>query len=274
MTLAAIGSGRRFSERDLVLAEEVARRTAVAIDNAQLYARAQRATRARENTLAIVSHDLRNPLSSVLMALTLLLRIPERRKPPVLVAELERIVRGANRMNRLIQDLLDTASIDAGHLSVEPSALDVTIEVFEALEAVRPLADGKSLRLDSDLPKDLPLVFGDGPRLQQVFGNLLGNATKFTPTGGTITIGATRSGDVVTFSVADTGPGIAAAELPRLFDRFWQAPRTARLGTGLGLFIAQGIVEAHGGKLWVESELGVGSTFFFTLPACHEPIAA
>jgi len=170
-------------------------------------------------------------------------------------------------MNRLIEDLLDTASIEAGKLSVDRRRLAVAPIALEILEAMQSLAASKSLELRSELPPDLPEVSADPSRLQQVFTNLLGNAIKFTPEGGTITVRAQQEGGDILCSVTDTGPGIPEDELPYLFDRFWQARRTARKGSGLGLSIVKGIVAAHGGRTWAESRVGAGSTFFFTLPA-------
>jgi signal transduction histidine kinase len=172
-------------------------------------------------------------------------------------------------MNRIIQDLLDTASIEAGKLSLERRPLDVTTFVENMIDTMRPLTATTSLHLKSELPHNLPAIFADSGRLQQVFANLLSNAIKFTPAGGTITVRAVAAEDVVQFSVADTGSGIPQEDIPHLFDRFWQAPRTARHGTGLGLSIVRGIVLTHGGRLWVDSQVGAGSTFSFTLPAAR-----
>lgn len=267
LTFVVGDSGRRYSADDLNLAEEVARRVAAGLDNARLYEQAQRAIRAREEMLAIVSHDLKNPLSTILMSTALMGTASgdgDRRKSR---KEIDRIRRAAERMNRLIQDLLDTASIDAGKLSVERRRLSVVPLVHETIEALQPLAASKSLHLHSDLPSDLPEISGDSGRLQQVFTNLVGNAIKFTPAGGTITVRAEAADGDIQFSVTDTGSGIPEESRPHLFERFWQARRTARQGTGLGLSIARGIVVAHGGRIWVESHVGEGSTFFFTLPA-------
>ncbi|MGA9526155.1 MAG: ATP-binding protein, partial [Myxococcaceae bacterium] len=167
---------------------------------------------------------------------------------------------------QMLADLLETASIEGGSLSVEPKRLELGLLVVEALEALQPLAASKSQHLESDLPAALPAVLADSSRIHQVLANLLGNAIKFTPEGGAIAVRATSSGGLVTISITDTGPGIAEDELPHIFDRFWQARRTAKLGSGLGLFIVKGIVEAHGGTIWVESKVGAGSTFHFTLP--------
>ena len=172
-------------------------------------------------------------------------------------------------MNRLLEDLLDTASIEGGRLSVEKEAIDMGPLVAEALEALSPVAASKSLNLTNELPAELPAVLADTPRIQQVLANLLGNAIKFTPQAGTIIVRAEPSDGVVTFSVTDTGPGIPEENVPHLFERLWQAKHTASLGTGLGLFIVKGIVESHEGTVWVESRVGHGSTFFFTLPVAR-----
>src|SRR6266851_1911414 len=170
--------------------------------------------------------------------------------------------RSSNGPWTLIEDLLDLASIEAGRLTVERKRHPVTPLVQEALELVEPMAAQKKLRLERELPSE-PLDFDcDRERVLQVFGNLIGNAIKFTPEGGTIKVRAEMRGDETLFSVADTGPGIRPDELPHVFDRYWQAKKTARLGTGLGLSIAEGLVEAHGGHIWVESTPGRGSTFF------------
>jgi signal transduction histidine kinase len=240
---------------------------ATGIDNAWLYEQAQRATRARDDLMAIVSHDLQNPLSAILIGIASISQDSSGGDPTRFRKRLERMERGAQRMSRLIQDLLDTASIESGRLSVAATPLEVAPQIVEALEVMQPSARSKSLRLEGELPAELPAVCADSARFQQVFVNLLSNAIKFTPAGGTISVGAEASEGAVTFSVRDTGPGIPEEDVSRLFDRFWQARHTARLGTGLGLFIVKGIVETHGGRIWVESKLGVGSTFFFTLPA-------
>jgi len=204
------------------------RRVAAGLDNAWLYEQAQRAIRAREELLAIVSHDLKNPLAVILMSTALMDTPPgvdERRRSR---RQIETIKRSAARMNRLIQDLLDTARIEAGKLSVERRRVEVAPLVRETIEAMQSLAASKSLQLTSHLPHDLPEVSGDASRLQQVFANLVGNAIKFTPDGGSITIRAKVAGDEILFSITDTGSGIPKNELPYLFDRFWQARRTAR----------------------------------------------
>ena len=264
------GSGRRYSAAELGFAEELARRAAVAIDNARLYEQAQRAIRARENLLAVVSHDLRNHLGVIVTSLAILTITLQAKNVNKSRDQLARAQRLADRMRRLVDDLLDTSSIEAGRFAIEPQRHTVASLVSEALDAVHPLAASKSLCLKCELPPGLPAVFADAARLQQVFANLLGNAVKFTPEGGTIAVRAEPANDMVTLSVTDTGSGIGEHELPYVFDRFWKTERTARLGTGLGLFLAKSIVEAHGGTIGVASHVGHGSTFFFTLPVAQE----
>jgi PAS domain S-box-containing protein len=250
---------------DLRLAEAVADRAAIAIENGRLYRASVHATQLRDQVLGVVAHDLRNPLSTIQMQASLLKRHgpePERRS----LKPAEVIQRAANRMNRLIQDLLDVALMEAGQLTIERSRLSASWLIVEAVDMQRPLASSSSLELRVEVDPDVPAVWGDRDRLLQVFENLIGNAIKFTKAGGRITAGATSRDDEVVFWVADTGCGIESENLPRVFDRFWQATRAGRQGAGLGLPITKGIVGAHGGRIWVESTAGSGSTFFFTIP--------
>ncbi|HXM39017.1 MAG TPA: GAF domain-containing sensor histidine kinase [Gemmatimonadales bacterium] len=259
---------RRFSKADLPLLEDVAQRTALGADNARLYQQARQASRARDDTLAVVSHDLRNGLNTVLTAVGLLRRsLPPDSDGQRDRRHVEAIRRSADRMNRLIGDLLDVASIEAGRLFVEPHEEAVRPLIHEALEAGRPQALEKSLRLEERLPQHSPDVVCDRERVLQVLGNLIGNAIKFTPEGGSVTVSADPVGDEVMFAVRDSGVGVPAKQLPHVFDRFWQATPKARLGSGLGLTIAKGVVEALGGRIWAESRAGEGTTFFFTLPS-------
>jgi signal transduction histidine kinase len=177
-------------------------------------------------------------------------------------------------MYRLIQDLLNVAAIDAGQLAVTRTALRADVIMTDALELLRPLAAAKRITLESDLSPALPSVAADRERLLQVFSNLGGNAIKFTPENGRIEIRATARDTTVEFSVRDNGQGIPSEDLPHIFDRFWQARKTARAGVGLGLAIAKGIVESHGGSIRVESEIGQGSCFAFTLPVATGPAHA
>ena len=246
-------------------AEEAQRRTAaLAEENARLFHEAQHATRARDEMLGVVAHDLRNPLNTIVMgASTMLEMLPE--QPPLIRNHAQIVRRAADRMNRLIQDLLDVRRIESGRLSVDPRPVTVALLVDETLEMLRPHAAAASLELVTDLAPELPRVRADSGRILQVFSNLVGNAIKFTPAGGRITISAMRLEDEVRFEIADTGPGIPAEQLPHVFGQFWQGLRGDRRGIGLGLAIAKGIVEAHHGKIWVESQVGEGSRFYFTL---------
>jgi PAS domain S-box-containing protein len=256
---------RVFGQNDLRLAEALADRAAMAIENARLYRASVRATQLRDQVLGVVVHDLRGPLSNILMQVWALKRQgsePERRS----LKPVEVIQRAATRMNRLIQDLLDVALMEAGQLTIERSRLSAGGLIVEAVDMQRPLASSSSLALQVEVGPDVPEVWGDWDRLLQVFENLIGNAIKFTSAGGRITAGAAPRDDEVVFWVADTGAGIASENLPRIFDRFWQASKAGRRGAGLGLSITKAIVEAHGGRLWVESTEGSGSTFFFTIP--------
>jgi PAS domain S-box-containing protein len=261
MVLVSCAPDRAYSTDDVRFAEQIAQRAAHAIDNAQLYATAQRATRAREVVLGVVAHDLRNPLGAILMQAALLRSSgadPRKRA--------ESIERAGKRMNRIIQDLLDVTCMEEGRLSIEPASVAARQILSESLEAQASLAASASLDLEVEADPDLPEVWADRHRLLQIFDNLIGNAMKFTGAGGIIRVGAAaRAGDVL-FWVADTGAGIAAENVPHVFDRFWQARSGERHGVGLGLPIVKGLVEAHGGRIWVESTPGHGTTMFFTIP--------
>jgi PAS domain S-box-containing protein len=272
LTLYMSESGRRYGPDDLALAEELARRAALAVDNARLYHATEHATRARDEMLGVVAHDLRNPLNTIVMGANLLAElIPETQAALRRQAELMR--RGADSMNRLIQDLLEVRRIETGRLAVEPRPESPYVLVCEALETLRPLATAGSLKLKAAVRRDAPKVLADPPRIQQVLSNLVGNAIKFTPPGGRVVLRAERlAEEEVRFAVGDTGPGIPPEELPHVFGQYWQARRNDRRGIGLGLAIAKGIVEAHGGRIWVKSHVGTGSNFYFTLPAATSPV--
>ena len=225
--------------------------------------------RAREEALAIVAHDLRNPLHAIAVGVsTLLPRISE----PTLRRPVERIQRSALRMERLLQDLLDIHAIEGGHFTVSRGEVAPTAVILTALESQQSLAGQTSVIINTDVAPELPPIDADEERVLQVLENLVGNALKFTPPGGVVTVGARRASESgwVLFSVRDNGPGISAEHLPRVFDRFWQAQASDRRGSGLGLAICKAIVEAHGGRIWVESQPGKGAGFFFTLPTASE----
>jgi signal transduction histidine kinase len=265
-------SGRRYTDRDVAIANEVGRRAALAVDHALLYQAAERAGRARAEMVAVVSHDLKNPLATIQMAVSFLLEdlVPDDAVHQLQRDQLHAIHRSAERMYRLIHDLLDVAAIEAKQLAVARSPLAVDVLVTDALELLRPLAAAKRIALVAEVSSGLPPVAADRERVLQVFSNLGGNAVKFTPENGRVEIRVTRRDAAMEFAVRDTGPGIASEDLPHLFDRFWQANKTARAGVGLGLAIAKGIIEAHGGDIHVESEPGRGSCFTFTLPVATD----
>jgi signal transduction histidine kinase len=173
-------------------------------------------------------------------------------------------------MDRLIQDLLSVTTIEAGRLSIAPRKLRVEELFQDALEMLESSAREKSITLKVDRAADLPPVRGDAARVLQVFSNLVGNAVKFTPEGGVITLSAARADNRIYCTIADTGPGIPPEDLPRIFGKFWQSKRGDKRGVGLGLAIARGIVEAHGGTINVRSEMGRGSAFSFSLPVWSE----
>ncbi|WP_437654260.1 ATP-binding protein [Sorangium sp. So ce1182] len=265
-----IASGRDdllYGAEDRALAEELGRRAALAIDNARLYESAQRAIRAREELVAVVSHDLKSPLATIVMNTSLLRRkLPSSEEAADLRRPVERIQKSADRMNRLIRDLLDLAKLDGGHIRIQPVPLDVAGLLSDAIELLREEAAEKSLRLEQGVELGVDRALCDRERVLQVIANLVGNAIKFTPAGGEVALRAQPWGREVLLSVRDTGPGIPEDQRARIFERYWQAKETAHKGTGLGLSIAKALVEVHGGRIWVESKVGEGSTFFFTLP--------
>lgn len=224
----------------------------------------------RDELLAIVSHDLKNPLSVIHGSAALLsddLRTADlAAKLPDLEKHVGRIQRASSTMDRLIRDLLDLGRIRAGEFRLDVKKHLVEDLLREALEQAAPLAEQRSVVLRADT-SDAGAVHCDRERVLQVFDNLLGNAIKFSPQGGTVTLTTRCHAHECTFAVSDQGPGIPKERLPFLFNRYWQAPDTAPKGTGLGLAIAKGFVELHGGSILCESEVGAGSTFSFTLPA-------
>ena len=260
-------SGRQYGPADLLLAEELARRAALALDNARLYQDAQRASRQREEVLGVVSHDLRTPLSVVAMHTRALEQLGD--AAPAAVRNAAAGIReSVDWLQRMIQDLLDVASLDAGRLRLERRVRDPLLLLMQAVEMFTPLAEDASIDFHCETPEHLPRVLVDGDRLLQVLANLIGNALKFTPAGGRVTVRAGVDGDQLRLTVEDTGPGIAPEHLAHIFDRFWHERSTARVrGTGLGLAITKGLVEAHGGRIRVASVVGRGTTFDVTFPA-------
>lgn len=263
----ATSERREFSCDELQLLELVADRIGTIIDNATLYEQSLNAIRSRDAVMGIVSHDLRGPLGAIQMSMELLAH-----DDPRVAKAVSTVKRSVALMIRLIGDLTDVGSLEAGHLSIKLSSEDARALLREVVEGARPAASKKSIRLETQLPGLEVVLACDRNRVIQVLTNLLSNAIKFTPSGGSITLRLVQvDTSHARWSIADTGCGIAAADLSHVFERYWQAPATAHHGTGLGLAIAKGIVEAHGGIMSVESRIGRGTTFSFTLPLAREP---
>jgi len=231
---------------------------------------AEGAVRTRDDVLSIVSHDLRNPVSTIVMSASLL------GDPEIDLDEAQRsqqlgvIKRSGERATRLIQDLLDVGRMEGGRFTVRCHRQDPAMLVRECCDAFTSAMESKAQQFRCEVASDLPPIDVDRDRILQVLSNFLGNATKFTPAGGRIAMRAWRVDGEVRFAVEDSGPGIAEEDRQRIFQRFWQAKRTAHLGAGLGLAIAKGIADAHRGRVWVESRLGEGSTFVLAVPAPDE----
>jgi signal transduction histidine kinase len=254
---------------DLKTSEEHQRK--LARDNARLYEAAEKATQARDEVLRVVSHDLRDPLGAVVAyAERLREGFSAGRDTATLAAQADRIERAAETMRRLVNDLVDLESTGTGRLSIVRRVHAVTGLLFDAEVLLEPLASAKSveLRVDTEAVAGAS-VLCDADRILQVLSNLLGNAIRFSPNGARVVLSAERNGEHgnrVRFAVSDTGPGIDPTQMDHLFEPFWAA-KGSRLALGLGLSISRGLVEAHEGRIWAESEVGKGSTFFFTLPA-------
>ena len=224
--------------------------------------------RMKDDFVANVSHELRTPLSSVKGFLDLL-RKGKVKDPAVQQEFLNRAAQDADRLTALVNDLLDVARMEAGRLRLEVEEVDMSVLIAETLQSLESLAGNKGVSMTYTAPKTSVVVEADRRRLQQVLVNLVGNAIKFSEAQRPILVTGEVTNNYVTTEVIDQGPGIPAEALPRLFDRFYQVDISAKRaggGTGLGLYISKQIIEAHGGHIGVESELGKGSTFFFSLP--------
>jgi len=253
---------RPWSPSDLEAADELQRR-AFEVDLERRLASEQRAVHARDEVVAVVSHDLRGPLSTILMQAEVIskMTLDNRVVPP---ANVERMKKSASHMKAMVENLLDLAKIEAQNFVVHPERVHSRSIVEEALSAVVPLAEAKRVSVSAEWV-DAPSVDVEPQQILRVLSNLLGNALKFTPEGGTITVRTERRGDELMITVADTGPGIPADQLPWLFERYWQARPARDVGAGLGLYIAKGIVVAHGGRIWAEFSPN-GARLCFTLP--------
>jgi PAS domain S-box-containing protein len=260
--------GASHTMDEVQIADQFAGLAALALENARLYQESRRAVRERDDMLAIVSHDLRNPVNAIVMLTgAVLSRDPGDERTLLMAREDVEAIRGAARQaDGLIQDLQDVSRIANARLCVERRPVFLSDLVKESADMFEPVMEDAVLRFVRRIDDHLPPVQADQRRLQQVLSNLLGNALRFTPHGGEVVLTATCDDRQVRISVRDTGPGVSADDVPRLFERHWQAPRLLRAGSGLGLFIAKGIIDAHGGDIGVDSELGKGSEFWFTVP--------
>ncbi len=231
-------------------------------------ANAERMSREMENMVHIVTHDLRTPLAVVRMSLELMQHAADG-DPAISEALLHRSLRATEAIERLASDVLDMAKSDADTWILKPRAEKAEQLVQEAVDMAQPLAGKKTVQLHVRLEAPHACVLCERARIERVFGNLIGNALKFTPAGGDITVSVQPDGEMLVFCVSDTGIGIAPGHLTKIFDRFYQEEHARQQGTGLGLAIAKTIVEKHGGRIWAESTPGSGSRFFFTLPSCE-----
>jgi len=257
---------RRMAGQELAQERsEVGRLQRLLDQRTQALSSANEARDVKDEFLAMVSHDLRNPLNAIALNTQLLERLVSSGDP-----RLVRISRSLEssivQMQRIISDLLDVAAIEAGKLSVQLETGDARTPIEEAVESSRSISAEKSITLDAGIgPDPLPASFDPG-RIVQVLENLIHNALKFTPSGGRISVEGRRTDHVVEIRVRDTGPGLQPEEISVIFDRFRQVEKRGRKALGLGLYISRSIIESHGGRIWAESVPGEGSTFLFTLP--------
>jgi PAS domain S-box-containing protein len=266
LVLIMSSSGRKFSEEDISFIKLVGYRIGLSIDNMNLFRAAQQATREREDVLSIVSHDLRNPLSVIKSGSQMINTLARAQDFESLTKLIMTLTESSGFMERLINDLLDFSKIQQGMLPVKLQQVSVRKIIDDVIRSAMSKASEKFIELSTKVPDpDFNLVC-DPHRIKQVLNNLVGNAIKFTPNRGKISVVVKEQEDTLEFSVSDAGPGISEKDLPHLFERFWQEKKTAHLGTGLGLFIAKGIVDAHKGTIGVKSKVGHGSDFHFAIP--------
>jgi PAS domain S-box-containing protein len=253
----------------VVLRDVTAQRRAEELTT-RLLAESALALKARDEVLGLVSHDLRNPVNAVKMLAGAILRVGSPEDPSALPAVVrehaEVMLRAASQMDALIQDLLDVTRLEAGKMRLNFQPIDIAEAVRTVLETLTPESKERGITLRMETMPGLPKTFADRDRIVQVMSNLVGNSVKYSPAGGSVRVTMGLEGDIVMTSVIDTGMGIAADELPYVFDRFWQSKRTNRSGAGLGLAISRGIVHAHGGEMSISSTQGKGTLVRFSLP--------
>lgn len=257
----------RLARAEQALGKAEARLAEALRDRAALSEELEHARSARLETASILSHDLRNPLSAMLIGVQRLERLvdgPRREQATGVLQKLERSIRG---MNRRLEELVDLSRLECGTLALQPREEAVDVVLAAAIEPLRALAAERSQRIEVRCPEGLAAPAWDPGRIAQALEQLVLNAVRYGPEGGTLRVSAEADGAGIRFAVRDDGPGLTAEEQRHLFDRWWRAPAGGGpRGRGLGLFLVRGIVEAHGGRAWVESEEGRGSTFLFTLP--------
>jgi signal transduction histidine kinase len=263
LTLVTAASGQQYDRGDLMLFRSLADQAALALSSARLYGAVERARMQREELVAMVSHDLKSPLNILGFALAILGEegIPKEKK----AQQLGIMRRALAQMEELTNNLVDAARIDAGQFSVSPVPQDASALAHEALKRAEPLAEKRSVALETDGLDGLPTILADRRRLMQVFANVLENAISFTPAGGRVCLRAFAREDAVCFEVEDSGPGLEPELMEHVFDRFWQARHSGQAGAGLGLAIARGIVNAHGGTIGVRSADVSGAVFYFSI---------
>jgi PAS domain S-box-containing protein len=258
--------GQAFS----VVLRDVTERHRIEGEKQKLVRELQESVAARDEMLSIVSHDLRNPVNAAKMLSAAIVRSDDHAKLPEQVLEHARIIgQAALQMDTLIQDLLDVSRIESGRLRLSPQPIRVVSLLARSVEMLAPMAEEAGVLVTVEVDDGTPDADVDPDRMGQVLSNLVGNALKFTPRGGSVRLTASDDHEDVHIVIADTGTGIPAADLPKVFDRFWQSKRTNRSGAGLGLTIARGIVRAHGGRIWIESDAGTGTRVHFTVPAAR-----
>jgi signal transduction histidine kinase len=276
LTVAMCSRERRYEQADLRLAQDLARRVAVAIDNAQLYRAAQESIRIRDIFLSVAAHELRTPLTTLLGYTQLLERRAQREQslPKRDQEALGNVNAHAMRLNKMIVSLLDISRLQLGQLSIEAGPLDLGSLAARLVEETRPLLSEHTIAYyGSDEPA---LINGDELRLEQAIQNLIQNAIKYSPKGGAIQVRLERNGTHASISIVDPGIGIPAEALPQLFHRFYRAPNVDSQhisGLGVGLYVVKEIVELHGGMVEVQSDEGTGSTFTLTMPLLVEAAA-